>query len=92
VNVACINDGLHRVDLAREIKKNVVVAHISGIPEKHPFYALPNGWDEVKVFDDTPKTMAEKKMYRCNDSYALYRDFDVLGCGKPRNTGTGAKV
>lgn len=89
VTVQIINDGAHRIYFARELRTPVSVVHVSGIPEEHPFYALPNSWDMVKVFTDTPKTKAEKKFYRREDCYALYRDFSVLGCGKPRNTGTG---
>lgn len=87
-----INDGMHRVAIARERQTSVNVIHVSGIPEEYPYYALPNSWSEVKIFTDVPKTKAEKKFYRRIDCYALYRDFDVLGCGKPRNTGQGEQV
>lgn len=92
VTVHIINDGAHRVYLARSlgIKPNVV--HVTGISAETPFYALPNGWDDVKLFDATPKTMEEKKFYRRKDSYALYRDFSVLSVGAPRNTGDGTQV
>lgn len=90
--VHIVNDGMHRVWFAREIGKPITVVHISGIPEEHPYYALPNSWDDVRIFTDVPKTKTEKKFYRRNDCYALYRDFDVLGCGKPRNTGSGEVV
>ena len=92
VAVHIINDGAHRVFLARSlgIKPNVV--HVTGISAETPFYALPNSWDDVKLFDATPKTMEEKKFYRRKENYALYRDFGVLGIGTPRNTGDGTKV
>jgi len=89
ITLPIVNDGMHRVWLARELGQTINVIHISGIPTEHPYYALPNSWDQVKIFTDTPKTMAGKKYYRRQKSYDLYRDFDVLGCGKPRNTGTG---
>jgi hypothetical protein len=92
VAVHIVNDGMHRVALARDLGSSVNVIHVSGIPEEFPYYALPNGWDQVRTFTDVPKTKAEKKFYRRNDCYALYRDFDVLGCGKPRNTGSGEVV
>jgi len=89
IPVHIITDGMHRAALARELNTSLTVIHISNIPHEHPIYALPNGWDQVRVFTDVPKTMEEKKFYRRRDSYALYRDFDVLGCGKPRGTGSG---
>ena len=92
VAVHIVNDGMHRVALARERRTSVSIIHVSGIPAEFPYYALPNGWDQVRTFTDVPKTKPEKKLYRRNDCYALYRDFDVLGCGKPRNTGAGEVV
>lgn len=92
VAVHIVNDGMHRAALARDIHSSVNVIHVSGIPAEYPYYALPNGWDQVQTFTDVPKTKEEKKFYRRKDCYALYRDFDVLGCGKPRNTGTGEVV
>ena len=90
VAVHIINDGLHRVLLARELNRTITVIHVTGA--KPPFYALPNGWDQVQTFTDTPHSKEEKKFYRRNDCYALSRDFGVLGCGKPRNTGSGKPV
>ncbi|MBI4146292.1 hypothetical protein HY489_03065 [Candidatus Woesearchaeota archaeon] len=89
VAVHIVNDGMHRVALAREVRETVNVIHISSIPRDRPYYALPNGWNDVKVFTDTPQTMGEKKLYRVERPYDLYRDFGVLGCGAPRNTGQG---
>ena len=48
------------------------------------FYAHPNEWNKVKIFDDTPKTKRGKKLYSREDNYALYRNFGILGCGEPR--------
>ncbi|MBN1792292.1 hypothetical protein JW826_01260 [Candidatus Woesearchaeota archaeon] len=87
VEIPIINDGAHRVQVARERGTKFTGLVISGIPREHPFYAHPNSWDLVRVVDETPKTKAEKKLYLREDCYALYRDFGVLGCGKPRHLG-----
>ena len=83
-----IVDGLHRAYLSRLREQPLQVIHIFGIPDEYPFYALANQWDEIRILQRVPATMPEKKNYRRSDSYALYRDFDVLGCGKPRGVST----
>ncbi|MBX4196171.1 hypothetical protein KW805_01125 [Candidatus Pacearchaeota archaeon] len=87
VQIPLINDGAHRVALARQLGKEFTGLYISGAPEEYPYYAHPNGWDRVKIVDDVPKTKPEKKFYTLDNCYALYRDFGVLGCGAPRNLG-----
>lgn len=87
VKVPIINDGAHRAYLARKICQPLNVLSISNIPPEHPFYAYPNPWHMVNVVDAVPKSMADKKLYRRSNSYDLYRDFGVLGCGAPRKVG-----
>lgn len=87
VQIPIINDGLHRVMLARELQLPFRGVYISGANAQFPFYAHPNSWDMVNFFDDIPKTTREKKLYSRADCYGLYRDFGVLGCGAPRNLG-----
>lgn len=89
VQIPIINDGAHRVNLAREIGKRFNGIYISGALMNFPFYAHPNSWDRVKVVDEVPSSKEEKKFYLREDCYALYRDFGVLGCGKPRRLGDG---
>ncbi len=84
-----IVDGLHRSYVGKIIQSSLSVIHIFGVPDEYPFYALANQWNEIKIMQDTPQKMEEKKNYRRKDSYALYRDFDILGCGKQRGTGKG---
>ncbi len=85
--VPIIMDGAHRVALARSLGRTFSAVHISGADPAYPFYAHPNGWDRVAVVDTVPKTKPEKKWYRMEDCYAVYRDFDVIGCGAPRGVG-----
>ena len=85
--IPIINDGAHRVYLAKELNTKINVIYINKIPKDHPFYALPNSWDMINLVDSIPKTMEEKKFYRRKNSYSLYRDFSVLGCGAPRKIG-----
>ncbi len=87
IKIPLICDGAHRVQVAREYGMPFIGLSIVGADPKHPYYAHPNGWDMVKIVDEVPKTKIEKKFYRYEDCYALYRDFDVLGCGKPRGVG-----
>ncbi len=86
INVPLINDGAHRFYLARMEKISSTVIYISGIPSQYPFYAFPNHWDDVKIVDEVPQNKAEKKLYRREESYALYRNLDSVfaGCSKPR--------
>lgn len=88
VGLPIINDGLHRVYLAREQKKMIKVIHICRHwNPHHPFYAYPNAWEEVKIVEEVPSNPADKKLYRRDDCYSLFRDFGVLGCGAPRAAG-----
>ncbi|MBX4212440.1 hypothetical protein KW787_03240 [Candidatus Pacearchaeota archaeon] len=87
VQIPLINDGAHRVALARNLGESFTGLYISGAPEKFPYYAHPNSWDRVKIVEEVPKTKEEKKLYTRENCYALYRDFGVIGCGEPRNLG-----
>lgn len=87
LHIPLICDGAHRVAIAKESNIEFTAISISNVNEKYLFYAHPNHWDRVKIVDEIPKTKVEKKLYRFEDCYALYRDFDTLGCGKPRYTG-----
>ena len=86
IKIPIINDGAHRVWLAREEKMWFAGLYISGADANHPFYAHPNNWSDVKEVDEVPKEKHLKKLYVKDDCYSLYRDFGVLGCGAPRGT------
>lgn len=85
VEIPLINDGLHRVWLARELGLNIRVVLIRGVPPAHPYYAYPASWPRVKLLDDVPTDKAARKRHRVADYYSLYRDFGPLGVGKPRH-------
>ena len=87
INVPLICDGAHRVAISKEFGGYFNGINIVGASPKHPYYAHPNGWDMVNIVNEVPKTKEDKKLYSREDCYALYRNFDVLGCGKPRGTG-----
>jgi hypothetical protein len=89
VYIPIIVDGLHRVFMAKQLGLPFNALYISGASEEHPFYAHPNHWDKVRLFDETPKTMEEKKLYTrpSPNYYYLYRDFNSLGIGQPRGVG-----
>ena len=84
--IPVLNDGAHRVMLARELGLEFNAIYISGAMSEFPFYAHPNEWDRVKVVDDVPSTKKEKKFYSREECYSLYRDFGAIGCGEPRFT------
>lgn len=84
LNIPIINDGMHRVSLARELGDTFNGIYISGVLKEFPFYAHPNGWSRVKEVDKVPASKEEKKFYSRENCYGLYRDFGFLGCGAPR--------
>jgi hypothetical protein len=84
IPIQMLIDGVHRVLLAREIGAEINVLHITGVNERFPYYALPNSWEELRILDELPATAQEKKLYRRENCYGLFRNFDLLGCGAPR--------
>ena len=85
IGIPVINDGAHRMFLAREAGEEIKVIHISGVDPNFPFYAHPNDWERIRVVDQVPANKREKKFYSHKDCYALYRDFGVLEVGGPRS-------
>ncbi len=84
-------DGAHRTELARRVGQEegdedhelTVIFTRDGIA--YPPYALPNGWDEVRVVPERPADKSEWKNYRdFSNRYALYRDYDDVFDSKPR--------
>ncbi len=91
ITIQLICDGAHRVALARGYGGNFVGIAITGSNPDYSYYAHPNGWEMVKTVDEVPTTKEDKKYYRFEDCYSLYRNFDTIGCGKPRGFGTPEK-
>ncbi|MCX7823863.1 MAG: hypothetical protein N2260_10555 [Syntrophobacterales bacterium] len=85
--VILINDGMHRLYLARHQWVIPQVAYIRGIPRKYPYYAYPNPtkWENIQVVDELPPTYI-KKWHRIADYHSLYRNFNSAfsSVGEPR--------
>ncbi len=88
--VKILNDGMHRVYLARSLNLPVQVVYAEGIPEQWPYYAyaLDRGWDDVEYIYDLPKGFV-KKYYRVPEEQkrTLYRNFssgEFQNVGCPR--------
>ena len=93
--VNILNDGLHRVYLARRQWSPIQVVFIWDIPSRFPYYAypLPDGWAGVKMVQELPQGMI-KKVHRIEDNKSLYRDFNSGGfqnVGGPRPPKATAK-
>jgi len=80
-----VNDGLHRVYLARQLGIPVRVITVRGAEAAHPYYAYPAGWSRVELVDQVPQDKHKRKFHRTANYYALYRDFGPLGVGEPRH-------
>lgn len=82
-----INDGMHRVYMARREWLIPQVVFIRGIPKDLPYYAYPapNGWNGVEERDDLPPGYL-KKWHRIENYHALYRNFNsaFVNVGGPR--------
>jgi len=78
---ALINDGMHRVYLARLEWVAPQVAYIRGVPKEFPYYAFPRPgrWEGLDLLADNPdpKTYL-KKTHRIRDNKKLYRDFQAV--------------
>ncbi len=83
-----VNDGVHRLLLARELGETFRALHVVGADPHYPYYAHPNAWSDVQIMDRVPATQGDKKMYSRLDCTALYRDFAVFGCGGIRPPGS----
>lgn len=85
--VKILNDGMHRVYLARMERTPVQVVYVSSIPKEYPYYAFPlvNGWADVEIVTDLPDSYI-KKWHRIKNYKTLYRDFNTgfQNVGGPR--------
>lgn len=85
-----INDGMHRVYLARLEWVAPQVAYVRGVPKECPYYAFPRpgGWEGIDLLAENPdpKTYL-KKCHRIRENKRLYRDFQAVfaNVGHPRS-------
>lgn len=91
--VKILNDGMHRVYLARMERSPIQVVYVDGVPAEFPYYAFPlvNGWSDVDIVQDLPEGYI-KKWHRIKDYKSLYRDFNTgfHNVGGPRGHFTNA--
>lgn len=82
-----INDGMHRVYMARREWIIPQVILIRGIPKHLPYYAYPTpgGWNSVEEREDLPHGYL-KKWHRIENYHSLYRNFNssFTNVGGPR--------
>jgi hypothetical protein len=76
-----INDGMHRVYLARLEWVSPQVVFVRGIPKEYPYYAYPRpeGWEGIDLLAENPDPKRYlKKCHRVRDNKRLYRDFQAV--------------
>jgi hypothetical protein len=76
-----INDGMHRVYLARLEWVAPQVVYVRGVPKEHPYYAYPRpeGWEGIDILAKNPDPRTYlKKCHRVRDNKRLYRDFQAV--------------
>ncbi|MFQ3548690.1 MAG: hypothetical protein SNJ70_02925 [Armatimonadota bacterium] len=91
--VNILNDGMHRVYLARMERNPIQVIYIKDIPKEFPYYAFPlvKGWNDVEIVSELPDGYI-KKWHRIREYKTLYRDFNTgfQNVGGPRGHFTNA--
>jgi hypothetical protein len=76
-----INDGMHRVYLARMEWVIPQVVYVRGIPKEYPYYAFPrpDGWEGLDLLAENPDPQRYlKKCHRVRHNKKLYRDFQAV--------------
>ncbi|MDD3581595.1 MAG: hypothetical protein PHW74_11305 [Desulfobacca sp.] len=76
-----INDGMHRVYLARQEWVVPQVIYVRGVPQAFPYYAFPRpqGWEGLDLLADNPdRNHYLKKCHRVRYNKTLYRDFQAV--------------
>ncbi len=76
-----INDGMHRLYLARLEWVVPQVAYIRGVPKDYPYYAFPRrqGWEGIDLLAENPDPQTYlKKCHRQRDNKRLFRDFQAV--------------
>ena len=83
-----IIDGLHRVILAKKLKKKTItVVVIENIPEKLNLPADSNTWAELKIVKKAPESKNKRKwLVPPEKGYLYYRNYQSVfqNVGKPR--------
>jgi len=85
-----INDGMHRLYLARLEWVVPQVAYIRGVPKAYPYYAYPRreGWAGLDLLAENPDPRNYlKKCHRQRENKKLFRDFQAVfrNVGRPRS-------
>jgi hypothetical protein len=92
--VNILNDGMHRVYLARMERCPIQVIYVHDVPAQYPYYAFPlvNGWNDVEIKEDLPSGYV-KKWHRIRNYKSLYRNFNSAfeNVGGPRGHFTSGK-
>lgn len=82
-----VNDGMHRVFMARLDHVIPQVVFVRGAPKELPYYAfpIPDGWDKVNIVEDLPEGFI-KKWHRIRNYKSLYRNYNSAfeNVGGPR--------
>ena len=91
-----INDGMHRVYLARLEWVVPQVVYVRGIPKEYPYYAYPRPerWEGIDLLAENPDPkMYLKKCHRRRENKLLYRDFQAVfaNVGRSRSRLLGSK-
>jgi hypothetical protein len=76
-----INDGMHRLYLARLERVAPQVIYVRGVPKQYPYYAFPRpgGWEGIDLLANNPDPEAYlKKCHRRRENKRLYRDFQAV--------------
>ena len=76
-----INDGMHRLYLARLERVVPQVIYVRGVPKEYPYYAYPRreGWAGLDLQAENPDPrLYLKKCHRQRDNKRLYRDFQAV--------------
>jgi hypothetical protein len=76
-----INDGMHRLYLARLEWVIPQVTFIRGVPREYPYYAFPRKerWEGLDLLAENPDPQRYlKKCHRVRDNKRLYRDFQAV--------------
>lgn len=84
-----IIDGLHRVLLAKKLKKKTIrVITIENIPQNLIVPAAPNSWKELKLLKSAPESKYKRKwLIKPEEGYFYYRNYQSVfeNIGKPRS-------
>ncbi len=76
-----INDGMHRLYLARLEWVVPQVVYVRGVPKEFPYYAYPRvgRWEGLDLLEQNPDPQGYlKKCHRRRDNKRLYRDFQAV--------------